>query len=140
MDMPKDRKLLSLCGDIQFCVSLVPRGVTEIKLKRVLDARLLQAFVELWKGKKKNAQGRLSVSKEVVAASEELRYVMKSTEGCFLFIGPTKVYLRKEGQSKKKFDMKRKIVDLEKPQPEMQILMAKLSSLLQNQTIMIGKN
>ena len=104
-----------------------------MKIQRVLDARLPQAFVELWKGKKKNVQGRLSVPKDVVAASKELQYVMERADGCFLFIGPIKVYLRKEGQPKKKFDMRRKIIDLEKKQTEMKMLMAKMSSLLQNQ-------
>ena len=134
MDVSQDREILSLCGDVQFRVSLVPRGVTEQKLQRVLDARLPDAFVELWKGKKKNIQGRLSVPKEVAAASTELQCVINSIEGHFIFIGPIKVYLRKEGQPRNKLNMKKKIVALEKKQLEMQMLMAKMSDLLQNQT------
>ena len=61
LDHRKEHETLSLCGDIQFRVSLVPRGVTEEKLQRILDSRLPQALVELWKSKKRNVQGRISV-------------------------------------------------------------------------------
>ena len=59
---------------------------------------------------------------------------MNIIEGRFIFIGPIKVYLRKEGQPRNKLNIKKKIVALEKKQVEMQTLMAKMSDLLQNQT------
>ena len=125
MEHSQDRETLSLRGDIQFRVSLVPRGVTEEP----------EAFIELWSAKNKNKQGRLSVPKFIATASEELQCVMKSRGGRSIFIGPIKVHLRNEGFPRDNIVMKRKIAVLEKKQSEMQTLLEKMSVLLQNQMV-----
>ena len=78
-------------------------------------------------------QGRISVPKAIATASQELQTVIKSTNGCFVFIGPIKVHLRSEGSMKKKLTMKRKIAALQETQIEMQKALKHMSALLQKQ-------
>ena len=134
MDASQDRDTLSLCGDVQFRVSLVPRGVNQRKIQRILDARLPNAFVELWQSKGKNMQGRLSVPSSTVTACKELQCVLKSRNGRSIFIGPIKVHLRNEDlHHDERTEMRRKIAALEKKQLDMQTLLETMGSLLQQQ-------
>ena len=128
LDHPKEHETLpvSLCGDIQIRVSLVLRGVTEEKLQRILDSRLPQALVELWKSKKRNVQGRISVPTEMVQNNAQLQRILQDRHGRFIFIGPIKVHLRKESPAKEKQTLKRKMAALEKQQLEMKSLLERL--------------
>ena len=134
----QDRETLSLNGDLQFRVSLVPRGVTEEKLQKILDARLPNTFIQLWRAKGKNMQGRMSVPSSVANGCKELQSVLKSRRGRSIFIGPFKVHLRDEGSlTDENVNLKRKIAALETKQLEMQTLLENMGSLLQQQQMVI---
>ena len=125
--------VLSLCGDKIFRVSKIPNGVKEEKIQRILDARLPQAFAEIWKCKrKKGMEGRISVPMAVVSAHVELQQVLSSEEGCFVFLGPIKVHLCEERSGKRESTVKKKLKILEKEQNEMKALVGKLTSMLEN--------
>ena len=105
----------------------------EEKLQRILDARLPHAFVQLWRAKNKNVQGRLSVPKGVASKCEELQHVLNHKGGNFVYIGPIKVQLSKENSPKKKNQTKRKLAALEKQQIEMKAMMEQFREMLQMQ-------
>ena len=133
MNANMERDVLSLCGDKLFRVSRIPRGVTEKKIQRILDARLPQAFVELWWVKrKKEMVGRISVPKEIVSASIELKQVLSKDEGCLMFLGPIKVHLREEKLRKREQSVKTKVKNLEEKQNEMKSLLGRLTSMVEN--------
>ena len=133
MNANTERGVLSLCGDRLFRVSRIPKGVTEKKIQRILDARLPQAFVELWWPKRKKEMiGRISVPQAMVSASIELQQVLSKDEGCLMFLGPIKVHLREEKFRQREQNVKTKLKNVEKKQEEMQALLGRLTSMLEN--------
>ena len=121
--------MLSLCSDVQFRVSHIPTGVTERKIQRILDARLPQAFIELWalKGKKK-IQGRMSVPQDVVAKCDELQEVLKRESGCMMFIGPIKVHLRKDAKRNHEHSVRNRMKTFEKEQKSLRLMLERVSN------------
>ena len=107
--------------------------MTEEKLQRILDARLPHAFVQLWRTKSKNVQGRLSVPKALASKCEELQHVLNNKGGHFVYIGPIKVQLSKENSPKKKNQTRRKLAALEKKQNEMKAMIEQFQEMLQMQ-------
>ena len=72
------------------------------------------SFVELWTRKhRKVVEGRISFPLSVVENAPELQEVMGKPEGSEFFIGPIKIFLRRERQKPKQRGVKAKLEELE---------------------------